>query len=100
MTARPDGTVVVTDSSGRSSIRVPTPGTPYAISGGGIMMNNGDGSYTIIGANGQTTRKPYPAVSNQSASSFLTESTIIDGVPNWGIAGGAALALFLLSRRK
>ena len=38
---------------------MPPPGVAYAVAGGGIITNNGDGTYTSIDANGTAIKRSY-----------------------------------------
>jgi hypothetical protein len=80
------GSVVTSDPlTGRSVSTRPTPGVPHALPGGGVMINNGDGTYTVSDARGASQTRSYGAASSQSSS-----------VSPWVWGGAAALALFAL----
>lgn len=78
--ANPNGTVTVRNANGQVSTSLPPPGVAYAVAGGGVITNNGDGTYTSIDANGNATKHSY---SNAS------------GMNNALMYGGIALLAFL-----
>lgn len=101
-TARPDGTLTTTDpATGRPVVTRPPAGVPYEVPGGGLMMNNGDGTYTVVSASGQSVTRAYTSTVPPSGVAVVQPAQWVSGVPNAAILGGGALfaALLLMNRR-
>jgi hypothetical protein len=61
-TANSDGTVTVRDAAGVVVGRErPEPGVPYALPDNSVILNNGDGTYTVINPSGVRTVRRYSA---------------------------------------
>lgn len=99
-TARSDGTLTSTDPvTGRAVVTRPVAGVPYQTADGGVVLNNGNGTYTRIAPDGTTRVMPYPS-STPQVGTAVAAPTWIPGVPNVATLGLAALVGFaLLSRR-
>jgi len=91
--ASKNGTVAV---NGRTQI--PPRGVPYVTPDGGIITNNGDGTYTLIDQNGISATNRYPAGLPSVGSGF---SSMFGGVSSQTlmIAGAGLLAVLLLSKK-
>lgn len=100
-TPRADGTVLARNTAtGQTAVQRPATGTPYVLPDGSIIVNQGNGTYSYIDPNGNTSTRAYSAASAPGASTsggaLATLSTIPPAV--WGI--GAALLLFALKSRR
>jgi hypothetical protein len=69
---------------------MPPVGSPVATIDGGYVVNNGDGTYTLVSQSGASTTLPYPAGANAGS--------IFGNVNPMVLAGGFAALLFLLKR--
>jgi hypothetical protein len=102
-TARPDGTLTTTDpATGRPVVTRPPAGVPYELAGGGVVMNNGNGTYTLVSPDGTSTTRPYTPTVPQVGMAIVQPAQWIEGVPNAYVLGGAgllALALLTMGRR-
>ena len=75
VTARRDGTIATTDAAtGRVTVGKPAPGVPWATQDGAIIVNQGDGTYSVAGAGQAPVTRRYPPTVNVAG----------------GIAGGLA----------
>lgn len=100
-TARTDGTLTTTDpATGRPVITRPPVGVPYELPGGGAVVNNGNGTYTLVTADGQTVTRQYPVSTPPAGAAVVQPAQWIAGVPNWavGAAGAGVLALLLMRK--
>lgn len=77
-TRNPDGTV---------SASVPPVGVPQATLDGNYVVNNGDGTYTVVSPQGQSQTLPYNSAANANTGS------IIQGIPNALLVIGGVLLL-------
>ena len=96
--ARPDGTVLITDPGGRSRIERPPPGVAQPMPDGGFLVNNGDGTYTRIYADGrrQVLRYGQPSGPYGAAGPSMDAGGLLSNP--WVLVGGAAVAGLLLAR--
>lgn len=107
----PDGTMTqcgddgLIRTAGATGTRVSLPpvGVPQATISGNLVVNNGDGTYTLITPAGASSIRRYPANPSSlstSATSLPSSPTITIGgfsISTPMLLGGAALALVLLS---
>jgi hypothetical protein len=84
VTAQPDGRVTVRTTDGKVQAQRPPVGVPYATADGGVIVNNGDGTYTYASNSGATVTRQYTAEGGASKALMY---------------GGAALAAVLLLSR-
>jgi hypothetical protein len=92
-----NGTLVTRGPTGSTSTRPMEPGKPYTFADGSIVINNGNGTYTVISANGQSTTQPYPQGTPTGGLSSML------GGSNMGpllVGGGLLLGGLLLARRR
>jgi hypothetical protein len=93
--ANPNGTITTTTATGQTRTARPPVGQPQMTTDGTMIINNGDGTYTRIGRDGQSVINRYPLDITQrfgaAASSPYTLSLLL--------AGGAALVLFATRKR-
>ena len=83
-----NGLIQTRDSAGRVTATRPPVGVPQATLDGNYIVNNGDGTYTVVSTTGQTAKYQY---AGGAASGLLTSST--------GLLIGGGLLLFALSRK-
>lgn len=98
---RPDGTVSVITSNGMVQSRSPAGavtsakppvGVPQSTADGNVIVNNGDGTYTVISPAGQTATYNY-------ASGSASSGGILSGISTPMLIAGGAAVLLLLKRR-
>jgi hypothetical protein len=93
--ANPNGTITTTTATGQTRTARPPVGQPQMTTDGTMIVNNGDGTYTRIGRDGQSVINRYPLDITQrfgaAASSPYTLPLLL--------AGGAALVLFATRKR-
>jgi hypothetical protein len=93
--ANPNGTITTTAPNGQTRTARPPVGQPQMTTDGTMIVNNGDGTYTRIGRDGQSVINRYPLDITDhfgaAASSPYTLPLLI--------AGGAALVLFATRKR-
>jgi len=93
--ANPNGTITTTAPNGQTRTARPPVGQPQMTTDGTMIVNNGDGTYTRIGRDGQSVINRYPLdITDRfgaAASSPYTLPLLI--------AGGAALVLFATRKR-
>lgn len=93
--ANPDGTITTTAPNGQTRTARPPVGQPQMTTDGTMIVNNGDGTYTRIGRDGQSVVNRYPLDITErfgaAASSPYTLPLLL--------AGGAALVLFATRKR-
>lgn len=101
----PDGTAsqaptgsVVSSASQMNPQAVATPVTPAPIptSVAQLAPANAPG-YVVISSGGGTVANPSPDYVGE-VKDWLTEQSLISGIPNWVIAGGVAAVLLYISR--
>lgn len=100
-TPNSNGTVTVRDSAtGQVYTTRPNAGTPYVLSDGRTIINNGDGTYTLIARDGTSQRLPYTGAPASSGAGGGGIGAMLESVPPaaWAVAGGLAI-LALRSRR-
>lgn len=85
-----NGTLTTVSTTGAPVTVRMVPGTPYLTSGGGVVTNNGDGTYTTINADGTTVMRVYPATISGAGVSM---STML-------LLGGVGLAAYALLHHK
>lgn len=98
-TARTDGTLAtVNPSTGQTVVTRPAAGVPYRTPDGGVVINNGNGTYTAISATGAAVTRAYTAqVPPEGLAAPVAEW--IPGVPNIATAAvGGLVAALLLTR--
>ena len=95
--ANPDGSVTYTNATG-SRTGIPPAGQAYAIGDGRMIINNGDGTYTLIGVDGSRTIQRYP----QTALPVGGSGSIFGsgGITLPLLIGGGVLLALALSRRR
>jgi hypothetical protein len=93
VTPNKNGTVTVRAPSGQTYTTVMKPGVPYAFPDGTIVMNNGNGTYTVVSLDGTTQTYHYPA--NAGGSTGVS----LGGSSNALVLGGLALLGVLLIAR-
>lgn len=83
------GGMLVTQNplTGAAQTARPSVGVPYVLSDGRTMINNGDGTFSLIAANGQAQRIPY------GSSGGATDYT------QWALFGALGLAAFAFIRK-
>lgn len=93
--ANPNGTITTTAPDGTTRTARPPVGQPQMATDGSMIVNNGDGTYTRIAADGGSVINRYPPQITErfgaAASSPYTLPLLL--------AGGAALVLFATRRR-
>ena len=93
--ANPNGTITTTTPTGQTRTARPPVGQPQMTTDGTMIVNNGDGTYTRIGRDGQSVINRYPLDITErfgaAASSPYTLPLLL--------AGGAALVLFATRKR-
>jgi hypothetical protein len=98
-TVNRDGTITTTAPTGSRTVAKLPAGMPYVLGDGTLVMNNGDGSYSLTTPAGATTKYVYPL----SGLTTVPGASMIAGVDSTKLlmyGGVAVLALYLLSRRK
>lgn len=104
-TVRPNGAVAVIGNNGLIQTRnpdgsvssaLPPVGVPQATTSGNYVVNNGDGTYTIVSPAGQSQTVRYSSTVSATAASA---TTLIPGISNTVLLAGATVA-FLLATRK
>lgn len=100
-TVRTDGTLTTTDpTTGRVVVTRPPAGVPYELPGGaGAVINNGNGTYTVVSPDGQTATRSYAGDVPLSGIARVQPESWVPGVPNWAILAGAA-GIFAVIVRK
>ncbi len=86
VTGQNNGMVTVRSPSGQVVAQKPPVGVPYGTADGSVIVNNGDGTYTIATNTGTTQTRPY----SQTSGGGVDGKTIAIGV---GVAALALLAL-------
>ena len=98
-----DGLIHTQNPNGTQNVGMPAPGHPVSTTSGALVVNNGNGTYTLIQPNGSTQILQYPQ-SALNAPSYTNQpsgiSAAIGSVPTVYLLGGAGLIAFLLMRRK
>ena len=93
--ANPNGTITTTAPDGTTRTARPPVGQPQMATDGSMIVNNGDGTYTRIAADGGSVINRYPPQITErfgaAASSPYTLPLLL--------AGGAALVLFATRKR-
>ena len=99
--ARSDGTLATTDpATGRVVVTRPPAGVPYELpNGAGAVINNGNGTYTVVSPTGQTATRSYASDVPLSGVARVQAATWIEGVPNWAVVAAGVGALALITRR-
>ena len=88
-TPNPNGTLTVRNTqTGATQTTKPEVGAPYVLPNGSTIINNGNGTFTTIRPDGQTTTAAYASTASAGAS----------GIPPVVLYGGLGLAAFLLLR--
>ncbi len=94
---RADGSVAVVGNNGLIQTRTaggavvasrPPVGVPQATLDGNFVVNNGDGTYTVVSPQGQSQTLQYSGTAAQGAAG-----------PNWWLIGGGVVVAALLLRR-
>lgn len=100
-TARNDGTLVTVDpATGRAVVTRPPAGVPYELPGeAGAVINNGNGTYTVVSPSGQTVTRSYAADVPVSGIARVQPATWVEGVPNWAILAAGVGVIALIARR-
>lgn len=100
-TARSDGTLATVDpATGRAVVTRPPAGVPYELpNGAGAVVNNGNGTYTVVSPTGQTTTRSYASDVPLSGVARVQAETWVAGVPNWAILAAGVGAFALIARR-
>lgn len=99
-TARSDGVLSTTDpATGRVVVTRPPAGVPYALPDGGAVVNNGNGTYTVISPTGAAVTRSYSSDIPVSGVARVQPATWIDGVPNWATMLIAAGAIAVVAKR-
>lgn len=91
---RTTGTITTTSPTGMTSTGKPPVGQPVAAADGSLIVNNGNGTYTVIGTDGSRTTRNYPDAAGTGS--------MLAGVSNQQLLlyGGLGLgAVFLLMRK-
>lgn len=86
------GVIQTRDASGRVVTSRPPTGQPQSTASGNVVMNNGDGTYTLISPSGQTRVIQY----DQGAAGGAFD---LSDIPIPAILGGVGLLLVLLRNR-
>ncbi len=93
-TANPNGTLTVRNTAtGATALTRPEVGVPYVLADGSTIINNGNGTYTTVKADGSSVTRSYDAAGGAGIGSML--SSIHPAV--WAI-GGVGLVLALSGR--
>lgn len=86
-------------ATGGYSVQRPPVGTPFVMADGRTIINNGDGTYTLIARDGTSQRLPYTAQAGAVAPGMGSGGSL-GGIPPIYLAGGAlVIGALLLSRR-
>lgn len=97
-TPNANGTVTVSNTAtGARTIARPEVGVPYTLADGRTIVNNGNGTYSLIGRDGSTQTVPYTASSSSTAGGVVD---VLASVPPWVYGLGAAGVLFALRSRR
>jgi len=88
-----DGVIVTRTPDGRTTTTRPAVGEPRMTVDGTMVMNNGDGTFTRVGADGRRETLPYPGAAGGGGV------TMPGGVPPALLYAGGALVLLLALRR-
>lgn len=89
-TPNPNGTLTVRNTqTGATQTTKPEVGAPYVLPNGSTIINNGNGTFTTIRPDGQTTTTAYAA----------TASAGVGGIPPVMLYGALGLGALLLLRR-
>jgi len=88
-----DGVIVTRTPDGRTTTTRPAVGEPRMTVDGTMVMNNGDGTFTRVGADGRRETLPYPKAAGGGGV------TMPGGVPLELLYAGGALVLLLALRR-
>jgi hypothetical protein len=94
-----NGTVTTTTATGVPITSKPGVGQPVVDAGGNTYINNGNGTYTVIRANGTTQTLPY----TQSQTGNVSGGGFLDNIGTKEILIGAGLiggALLLMNRNR
>lgn len=86
-----NGMVTVRSPTGQVVAQRPPVGVPYGTADGSVIVNNGDGTYTLAASNGQTVTRPYTQAGASGGSGFDSKTLLI--------GGGVLAALALLASR-
>lgn len=86
-----NGLIQTRNPDGSISSSVPPVGVPQATTTGNYVVNNGDGTYTVVSPTGQTQTLRYSSAANTAAGSAT--GSLIPGVPNVLLLLGAGLLL-------
>lgn len=98
-TGNANGTVTVRNTqTGASAIAKPEVGVPYTLANGSTIINNGNGTYTTIRADGSQATAAYPATLSSSSSSGFLESLKAVPTPVW--IGAGVLGVLALRRAR
>lgn len=111
MYAQQQGAAVLNDLGGPAPTIGTNPGAstptsgpaPTAVNaGGGVPSASAASSFTSFLNNllPSTTNTPAPAAAGSVDLSFLTDSSMVGGIPNWAVLAGAAGVLWMLSGKK
>lgn len=85
-----NGLIQTRQANGAITAGKPPVGVPQATPNGNYIVNNGDGTYTVVA----------PTGASQTLSYGDSEKQIFPGVPNVALLAGAAIGVALLARRK
>ena len=85
-----NGLIQTRQANGAITAGKPPVGVPQATPIGKYIVNNGDGTYTVVA----------PTGASQTLSYGDSEKQIFPGVPNVALLAGAAIGVALLARRK
>lgn len=103
-TPQANGTLTVRNAAtGQVSTQRPPVGMPFVLADGRTIINNGDGTYTLIARDGSSQRLPYQNLPTQYGATYggtgsgFRASSI---PPAYIAAGVGVLALVLLSRSR
>lgn len=98
-TARSDGTLATVDpATGRTIITRPANGVPYLTSDGGVVINNGNGTYTRVAPTGAASTHQYAAAVPPLGQAAYS-SEWVPGIPNVALLGAGAVFALLLAKR-
>lgn len=101
-TTMSNGTIVTREPNGKTTTTLPPVGVPMATVDGGLIVNNGNGTYEYIGANGTRQTRQYSSGSSGGAVS-AGSSGMIFGMPKntaYMIGAAALVGVLMLSRRR
>lgn len=87
VTGQTNGMVTVRSPTGQVVAQKPPVGIPYGTADGSVIVNNGDGTYTVAGINGASVTRPY----TDAKASGIDGKTVMIGL---GVVG----AVLLLAR--